>query len=269
MSPYQIVHIKPGVIHYPGYFDVGEQVKLVTSLRSLVADAPMFTPTMPRTGKPFSVQMTNLGSLGWISDRQGYRYQRTHPVTQLPWPPIPQWLLDAWHEVGDYPLDPEACLVNLYATSAKMGLHQDRDEADLEAPVVSVSLGDTGVFRVGGTARGGPTRSFHLESGDVVVLTGESRLSFHGIDRVIGKTSTLLRDGGRLNLTMRRVSPRDLSRIGYSRERAAAHVAAQKKGPYLMAGRIVETKLRIPQARLNPAARTSLIERLTPCGSKP
>ncbi len=146
MSERDVVQIKPGVIHYPGYFDVATQAELVASLRSLIADAPMFTPTMPRTGKPFSVQMTNLGSLGWVSDRQGYRYQPTHPVTGLPWPTMPQWLLEVWRDVGAYPLDPEACLVNLYSTSAKMGLHQDRDEGDFDAPVVSVSLGTLECF---------------------------------------------------------------------------------------------------------------------------
>jgi len=206
MSERDVVQIRPGVIHYPGYFDDETQAELVASLRLLITTAPLFTPTMPRTGKPFSVQMTNLGPLGWVSDRQGYRYQSTHPVTKLSWPAMPHWLFDLWHDVGDYPLDPEACLVNLYSTSAKMGLHQDRDEADFDAPVVSVSFGDTGVFRVGGTSRRGPTSSFRLESGDVMVLTGESRLSFHGIDRVIGGSSTRLRGGGRLNLTLRRVS---------------------------------------------------------------
>ena len=173
--------------------------------------APFFTPTMPKTGKPFSVRMTNLGPLGWVSDRDGgYRYQPTHPLTGKPWPPIPDMVLAVWREVAGYPHDPEACLVNFYEPGARMGLHQDRDEQDFDAPVVSISLGDTCLFRIGGTTRGGPTRSLKLSSGDVVVLGGADRLAFHGVDRLYPGTSTLLRDwfpeGGRINLTLRRVT---------------------------------------------------------------
>jgi alkylated DNA repair protein (DNA oxidative demethylase) len=167
---------------------------------------------MPRTGKPLSVRMTNFGPLGWVSDKEhGYRYQPTHPETGKPWPPIPDMVLDVWRTVSGYAHDPEACLVNRYDASAKMGLHQDRDEQTFEAPVVSISLGDTCLFRIGGFNRGDPTRSLKLASGDVVVLGGESRLAFHGVDRIYPGTSTLLRDwfpeGGRINLTLRRVTP--------------------------------------------------------------
>jgi alkylated DNA repair protein (DNA oxidative demethylase) len=167
---------------------------------------------MPRTGKPFSVRMTNLGPLGWVSDREGgYRYQATHPETGRPWPPIPGLILDVWRKVSAYPHPPEACLVNYYAPTARMGLHQDRDERDLAAPVVSISLGDSCLFRIGTTSRNGPTRSMKLASGDVVVLGGGDRLAFHGVDRLYPGTSTLLRDhfiaGGRINLTLRRVTP--------------------------------------------------------------
>jgi alkylated DNA repair protein (DNA oxidative demethylase) len=154
--------------------------------------------------------MTNLGSLGWVSDRErGYRYQSTHPRTSRPWPAIPEPVLTIWRQLGGYPHDPEACLVNYYEESARMGLHQDRDEEDFSAPVVSISLGDTCLFRVGGTDRGGPTRSLRLSSGDVVVLGGEARLAFHGVDRIYPGSSTLLREwpgGGRINLTLRRVT---------------------------------------------------------------
>src|SRR5262249_60361523 len=100
---------------------------------------------------------------------------------------------------------PEACLINVYAPTARMGLHQDRDEEDFAAPVVSLSLGDTCLFRVGGTRRSDPTRSFRLTSGDAVVLGGDARLAFHGGDRIMPGTSTLLPEGGRINLTLRRV----------------------------------------------------------------
>ena len=153
-----------------------------------------------------SAAMTSCGALGWVSDESGYRYQPTHPATGKPWPPIPAKLRELWEKVSQYPAPPEACLVNRYAASARMGLHQDRDEDDLTAPVVSVSLGDACLFRVGGTRRSDPTRSFRLASGDVLVLSAESRLAFHGVDRILPGTSMLLPDGGRINLTLRRVT---------------------------------------------------------------
>jgi DNA oxidative demethylase len=192
--------------YLPQFLDRAVQEQLVEVLRLAVETAPLFTPVMPKTGKPFSVRMTNLGSLGWVSDKQGYRYQPTHPDTGVAWPPMPASILDVWAKVSDYPHPPEACLVNYYVEGAKMGLHQDRDEEDFAAPVVSISLGDTALFRIGGTTRGGKTQSLKLSSGDVLVMDGESRLAFHGIDRVMTGTSTLLKSGGRINLTMRRVT---------------------------------------------------------------
>ena len=191
----------------PGYLSVDAQRALLEQLRAALAEAPLFVPEMPRTGKPFSVRMTNFGPLGWVSDRDGgYRYQPTHPATGRAWPKIPKVLLDAWDEIGGYGLPPEACLLNWYAPGARMGLHQDRDEQDFDAPVVSLSLGDTALFRIGGLKRSDPTRSFRLASGDAMALAGETRLAFHGVDRIIPSTSTLLPQGGRINLTMRRVS---------------------------------------------------------------
>jgi DNA oxidative demethylase len=196
-----------GLRHLPEYFNRAQQEELMGLLRQAVAQAPLFTPVMPRTGKPFSVRMTNLGPLGWVSDKErGYRYQATHPVTGEAWPAMPDILTKLWIDVAGYQHQAEACLVNFYTPDAKMGLHQDRDEQDFAAPVVSVSLGDTGLFRIGGTTRGGKTQSLKLASGDVLVMGGESRLCFHGIDRILPGTSTLLKDGGRINLTMRRVT---------------------------------------------------------------
>lgn len=200
------VEIAPGVVHYPGWLDRAAQEALVAELRAVARLAPFFTPRMPRTGKPFSVKMTNCGALGWVSDEKGYRYQPHHPETGEPWPPMPQVLLGAWQALAGFPHPPEACLVNYYESAAKMGLHQDRDEEEFAAPVLSVSLGDTGVFRVGGTTRGGKTVSVKLQSGDLLSFGGPARLAFHGIDRIIAGTSTLLPQGGRINLTMRRVT---------------------------------------------------------------
>lgn len=196
-----------GVRHIPGYLDCTAQKALVEDIRAVVGSAPLYTPEMPRTGKPMSVRMTNCGELGWVTDRdRGYRYQTTHPVTGEPWPPIPERLLALWREVADYAPPPEACLVNFYSATARMGLHQDRDEQDLSAPVVSISLGDSCLFRVGETRREGRTTSLQLKSGDVVILGGAGRLSFHGVDRIYPDTSTLLKKGGRINLTLRRVT---------------------------------------------------------------
>ena len=183
------------------------QIALLAAIREVVAQAPLFTPAMPRSGNPMSVRMTNCGPLGWVTDKErGYRYQATHPKTGTPWPPIPNVLLELWRELAGYPAPPQACLVNYYAGNAKMGLHQDKDEEDFAAPVLSVSLGDTGIFRLGGRSRREPTRKFELRSGDVVVLGGADRLAYHGIDRVLAGTSDLLPEGGRFNLTLRRVT---------------------------------------------------------------
>ena len=191
---------------FPGHIDEAAQHVLLGLLREAIRLAPFFTPVMPRTGRPFSVAMTNLGPLGWVSDRAGYRYQPTHPATAEPWPPIPEMVLALWREVAGYPHEPQACLINYYRAGAKMGLHQDADEEDFSAPVVSVSLGDTAVFRIGGTERGGSTKSVRLTSGDVLVMGGSSRLCYHGIDRILPGTSRLLPEGGRINLTLRRVT---------------------------------------------------------------
>jgi len=190
----------------PGYLDRAAQEAVLAALRDVMHVAPIYTPRMPKSGKPMSVRMTNCGALGWVTDERGYRYQPLHPVTDLPWPAIPAILLKAWQELARYPHPPEACLVNVYGPDARMGLHQDRDEEDFAAPVVSLSLGDTCLFRVGGDKRSDPTRSLKLASGDAVVLGGDARLAFHGVDRILPGTSTLLPEGGRINVTMRRVT---------------------------------------------------------------
>jgi DNA oxidative demethylase len=190
----------------PGYLDRSAQDAMLAAVRAIVARAPLYVPRMPKTGKPMSVRMTNCGPLGWVTDERGYRYQPTHPETGEPWPPIPAILVKAWQELGGYTHPPESCLINYYGPAAKMGLHQDRDERDFAAPVVSLSLGDTGLFRIGGTSRSDPTRSIRLGSGDAVVLGEAARLAFHGVDRILPGTSMLLSEGGRINLTLRRVT---------------------------------------------------------------
>lgn len=189
---------------WPGRLSIQAQVRLRDQVLTALEVAPPYRPMTPG-GRPFSVRMSNLGPLGWVSDRAGYRYQATHPATGRPWPPIPDMLLDLWAELTGWSQPPDACLVNFYDADARMGLHQDRDEADLGAPVLSVSLGDTAVFRIG-PAGGGRTRSVRLASGDVCLLSGPARLARHGIDRVLGGSSSLLPGGGRINLTLRRAA---------------------------------------------------------------
>lgn len=191
---------------FPAALDRQAQARLVESVLSAIRQAPLYRPITPG-GKPFSVEMTNLGPLGWVSDRSGYRYQPFHPVTRQPWPEMPQVLLDVWTRYGGSQTPPDACLVNLYREPAKMGLHQDRDEADFAFPVVSISLGDTAIFRIGPPGAG-KTTTVRLTSGDICTLSGPARLARHGIDRILPGSSTLIPGGGRLNLTLRRAMPR-------------------------------------------------------------
>jgi alkylated DNA repair protein (DNA oxidative demethylase) len=196
-----------GFCYLPGHLDPGRQAELLGQIRRVIEAAPLYAPTMPRTGKPFSVRMTNCGPLGWVSDKHGgYRYQAEHPLTGQPWPAMPEMLLDLWREVAGYPAPAQACLVNYYTAGARMGSHRDQDEQEARAPVVSVSLGDDATFHIGGLERTGPKRRIILRSGDVVVLGGAARMAYHGVDRVHPHTSTLLAEGGRLNLTLRRVT---------------------------------------------------------------
>lgn len=199
------------MLHLPAHLDTSAQKALLSDITTVIDRAPLYIPRMPRTGKPFSVHMTNCGPLGWVSDKaHGYRYESRHPETGEPWPQIPRVLRDLWAGISGYPAPPEACLVNVYGPQARMGLHRDDDEQDFSAPVLSVSLGDTALFRVGGKTRKSPTRSFDLASGDVLVLGGEDRLAYHGVDRVKPDTGPLdlsaIPGCVRINLTLRRVT---------------------------------------------------------------
>jgi len=202
------IALAPGVALWRTYFGRDAQQTLIGGVLAGVAAAPLYRPAMPKTGKPFSVEETNFGPLGWVADRDGYRYTSIHPISEKPWPAIPAMLRELWDAVADYPAPPECCLVNLYRAGAKMGPHQDRDET-ADAPVVSVSLGDDALFRFGGTTRKGPTQSVALASGDVLVFGGPARRMFHGIDRIVAGSSRLVPEGGRINLTLRRVTQKE------------------------------------------------------------
>ena len=208
------MELAPGLIHHPGFLDAAARARLASEIAAILEAAPPVTPRMPRTDKPFSVRMSNAGTLGWVSDVRGYRYQPAHPETGRPWPAMPPTALAAWAALASYPAPPEACLINLYAPGTRMGLHQDRDEADLSAPVLSLSLGAPALFRYGGLSRADPTRSVRLQAGDALVIGGPSRLIHHGIDRLYPDGDLLtgsdapgfLPPGGRCNLTLRRVT---------------------------------------------------------------
>jgi alkylated DNA repair protein (DNA oxidative demethylase) len=196
--------LKPGLRLYKTALDRAEQEALLADLREVLRVAPLYRPTMPGSGKPLSVRMSNCGALGWVSDLSGYRYQKTHPETGLPWPLMPERVSLLWRDFSDDPGAPDACLINFYDAQARMGAHQDRDEKDFSAPILSLSLGDSCRFRFGGEKRGGPTQTLVLESGDVLVFGGPARKMFHGVDRILAGTSTLLAPPGRINLTLRR-----------------------------------------------------------------
>lgn len=198
------IAVAPGIFLWREKIAPPAQKALLDEVLEKLKTAPLYRPVMPGTGKAFSVEESNFGALGWVSDRDGYRYQATHPVTAGAWPAIPDALQALWAEInGDPPA--ECCLVNLYRAGARMGLHQDRDEKDVSAAVIGLSLGDEALFRIGGTARGGTTRSLTLASGDVIAFGGPARLAYHGIDRIRPGTSRLIPGGGRLSLTLRRV----------------------------------------------------------------
>ncbi|WP_415405180.1 alpha-ketoglutarate-dependent dioxygenase AlkB family protein [Tateyamaria sp. SN3-11] len=189
---------------YKGCLDAAAQADLVRAVRKLAEAAPMFSPETPY-GKPMSVRMTSAGTVGWYADRRGYRYAPQHP-SGVDWPPIPDAVLALWRDLTGLARDPDCCLINYYGEAARMGMHQDKDEADFKWPVLSVSLGDSGLFRIGNTTRGGKTESLWLESGDVVLMCGDARLTYHGVDRIRFGSSSLLPKGGRINLTCRVVT---------------------------------------------------------------
>ncbi len=197
----------PGLIEgfrlLPGRLTPAARSALADEVEALTAEAAPYRPVTP-SGKPMSVVMTNFGDVGWVSDAAGYRYEPRHPVTGRAWPPIPATLMDLWRDLADPGVPPDCCLVNRYDAAARMGLHRDCDEADLRFPVLSVSLGDTAVFRLGGLKRSDPTGQLRLASGDVCVLAGPARRAYHGVDRILFGSSRLLAGGGRLNLTLRR-----------------------------------------------------------------
>ncbi|MEM8802836.1 MAG: alpha-ketoglutarate-dependent dioxygenase AlkB [Pseudomonadota bacterium] len=189
-----------GVAVWAGLLSPGQQAEMVNDLRGLAADAPFRRYQTPHG--QMSVRMSGAGHRAWFADKSGYHYATAQPDGRN-WPEIPASILAVWDAVSGVSQRPDSCLVNFYGEGAKMGMHQDKDEATTDWPVVSVSLGDDALFRVGQSKRGGPTKSIWLHSGDVAVLEGVGRLAYHGIDRIRFRSSALLPEGGRINVTLR------------------------------------------------------------------
>ncbi len=188
-------------------FAAGEATALVEEVAMVAQTAP-FRRLVTPGGYTMSVAMTNCGRVGWVSDRSGYRYDPSDPGTGAPWPPMPAIFhglaVRAAADAGFAAYAPDACLINRYAVGSKLSLHQDRDEKDAWAPIVSVSLGLPAVFLWGGKRRGDPIRRLRLESGDVVVWGGPARFVYHGI-APLKEGRHPLTDATRINLTFRKV----------------------------------------------------------------
>jgi DNA oxidative demethylase len=180
--------------------------ELITALREIVAQAP-FRHMLTPGGHQMSVAMTNCGSAGWVTDRSGYRYDGADPQSGKAWPPMPPSFRalaeQAARDAGFEEFAPDACLINRYQPGARMSLHQDRDEGDFGAPIVSVSLGLPAIFLFGGLKRSDKTQRYRLEHGDIAVWGGPARLAFHGIAPLAdGEHAVLGRQ--RINLTFRK-----------------------------------------------------------------
>ena len=187
-------------------FALSMQHELVAALDVIIAQAP-FRHMQTPGGHEMSVAMTNCGGLGWITDRRGYRYDAADPMSEQPWPSMPPVFLElaarAAAEAGFTGFLPDACLINRYEPGARMSLHQDRDETDFDAPIVSVSLGLPAIFLWGSLKRSDKPQRFRLEHGDVVVWGGPSRLNFHGVAPLADGEHALL-GRRRINLTFRK-----------------------------------------------------------------
>ncbi len=197
--------IAPGAMLLRGFaLDVSEA--LLQAVQQVMAQAPPRHLETPG-GQAMSVAMTNCGARGWVSDRRGYRYTECDPLSGRPWPAMPACFAElaarAAAEAGFKDFSPDACLINRYEPGARMGLHQDRDEEDMAAPIVSVSLGLPAVFLFGGAKRSDRPMRYPLQHGDVVVWGGPSRLAYHGVATLAGGAHTLL-GRQRINLTFRR-----------------------------------------------------------------
>lgn len=187
-------------------FASADEAELLRAIETIAAEAP-FRHMVTPGGFTMSVAMTSCGEAGWVTDRGGYRYAPVDPETGQPWPAMPSRFRrlaeQAAATAGFAGFAPDACLINRYEPGAKMSLHQDKDETDFAAPIVSVSLGLPAIFMFGGLKRGDKPRRYRLAHGDVVVWGGPSRLAYHGIAPLAEGTHPLL-GHQRINLTFRK-----------------------------------------------------------------
>ena len=190
------------------------QKKLINEIKSLISDAPLIRPVMPRWNKPFKTLITNAGVWGWVSDKFGYKYVKFHPKTNKKWPKIPLLFYDIWKQFSGYKKLPDCSLINVYPNqNASLGLHQDKDEECFKAPVVSISIGNTAVFKYGKDKKN--LKTAVLPSGSIVVLKDYSRLYYHSISKLLTNKISEVRENslylknfteGRVSITLRRFS---------------------------------------------------------------
>jgi len=200
------VEIAPGAMLFRAAAESSAEA-LLREIENVIAISPLRRVTTPM-GKSMSVEMTNCGRAGWVSDRSGYRYEAFDPLSGKPWSPMPRIFSELAIRMtllaGYQHFVPDVCLINRYSVGSKMGLHQDRDEQDFSQPIVSVSLGLPITFKFGGLRRTDATRSVVLHHGDVVVFGGEARLAYHGVG-TLRRGSHPLTGAYRFNLTFRTI----------------------------------------------------------------
>lgn len=198
-----------GITVLPNFLSQRDQIKFVETTRQIVSEAPLTAPKM-WNGSKFKVKVTSCGSYGWFADERGYKYLTKHPLTQKPFPKMPKVFYDFAKKCAEEVLlvnyKPQTCLINYYQNeTGRLGLHVDDTEEDLTSPIVTLSLGDSCVFVVGGLERKDKIQKIVLHSGDVVIMHRQGRMLYHGVEKLLPGTSKLLRTGGRLSLTFRKV----------------------------------------------------------------
>jgi len=195
-----------GLIYKENYLNIIQQEKIFDTIKILKKSAP-FRKLTTKSGKSFSAKITNCGDYGWWSDLKGYRYTKTDPDTNLPWPPMPKYLLNTiknFVKTSNYKyFSPNSCLINFYESNDKMGIHQDKDEVNLKHPIITISIGASADFIIGGFSRSEKKMVLNLKSGSILILGGKSRMRFHGIKKIHNHTSPIFSLKGRISLTFR------------------------------------------------------------------
>ncbi len=187
------------------------QKKIVGEISEIISKAPLFKPLTPIWNKPLKISITNAGKWGWLSDKQGYKYVKHHPITKKKWPPIPKTFLKIWNKYGSTLTPPNCSLINVYKNEkASLGIHQDKDENNFSFPVVLISIGNKAIFNYGSSRKN--LKKMLLSSGSVIVLKNESRLYYHSVSKVyknnknifLNSKNVSLPKEGRISVTLRR-----------------------------------------------------------------